>query len=81
MMGKYIQFVCSGVSNEHRYFVAEIFKYYSGSLAHSSVNIREVWAIVRETLPKFAAIFRNKPSFFSKHSGIMWQTSGNIREV
>ncbi|MFT0333197.1 hypothetical protein [Bacteroides thetaiotaomicron] len=58
MMGKYIQFVCSGVSNEHRYFVAEIFKYYSGSLAHSSGIIREVWAIIPECFPKFGSKLR-----------------------
>lgn len=46
-MGKYIQFVCSGVSNEHRYFVAEIFKYYSG-------NIPECFPKFGSKLRKFA---------------------------
>jgi hypothetical protein len=62
-------------------FIAETFKYYSGSLAHSSVNIREVWAIVRECFPKFEIFFRNNPSFFRKHSGSLRHISGSLRLI
>lgn len=50
-MGKYIQFVCSGVSNEHRYFYCRniqvlfgkfgtFFRKHSGSLGDCSGSLR-----------------------------------------